>query len=71
MVYNDNSKGGVKMEKEFSVVCPYCCNENYLNIADYEFYLHQPEILKTLCESCGNDFAFEVNITITAESFQY
>ena len=59
------------MEKEFDVTCPYCLATNELNINDYDYYLHQPEMLKSICECCGNIYYFEIHIRITAESFQF
>ncbi len=52
---------------DFTCECPYCYEENILNLRDYEDYSENEEFLADRCHLCGNTYIF----VLKADTFEY
>ena len=57
------------MDKTFLVECPFCLEENKLNFMDYQHYQGEFHYLKDRCAQCGNVYAFELEVELSATSY--
>ena len=54
------------MEKVFVCRCPYCSHANELYLEDYDAYLESGVELKDVCDLCGNEYSFDLEINISS-----
>ena len=57
------------MEKTFICRCPYCSHANELFLEDYEDYLQSEVELKDVCDLCGNEYSFDLEINISTSVY--
>ena len=56
------------MNLDFDVLCPYCEHYNQLNLQDYAVYIEEGANLIGKCDTCGEEFGFDLEIDLTTES---
>lgn len=57
------------MQYEFIATCPFCDEENILDFSLYSEYLETSFEMKDICRLCGNEYAFDLELIISATTY--
>jgi len=59
------------MSKCFMVSCPYCNAGNSLSLDDYEYYVQGDGLdLKDICDLCGNEYGFDLEVKYITSAYE-